>query len=90
MDPCKFFIDTPTEFSPELCEDVGVGVTWEELLTTLKHLCSTYLRFKGICSLKALEFDCLKYTGKNTALYVLAIRPILIKKKKKKKISCGQ
>ena len=41
---------------------------WEELLTTSKHLYSTHLKIKGICSLKALKFKCLKYTGENTDL----------------------
>ena len=45
-----------TELSLEFSEDVGVGAIWEELLTTSKLLCSTYLMIKGICSLKALKF----------------------------------
>ena len=59
-----------SQFSLELCEDVGVGEIWEELLTTSKLLCSTYLKIKGICSLKALKFKHLKYTGENTDLVV--------------------
>ena len=57
-----------SEFSLEFSEDVGVGEIWEELLTTSKLLCSTYLNIKGICSLKALKFKRLKYTRKNTAM----------------------
>ena len=57
-----------TEFSLEFREDVAVGVIWEELLTTSKFLCSTYSKIKGICSLKALKFKCLKYTGENTVI----------------------
>ena len=30
---------------------------WEEILTTSKLLCSTYLKIKGICSLKALKLN---------------------------------
>ena len=40
---------------------------WEELLTTSKLVCSTYLNIKAICLLKALH---LKYTGENTALHM--------------------
>ena len=50
----------------EFCKDIGMGVVWEELLTTSKILWSTYLKIKGICSLNALKFKCLKYIGKNT------------------------
>ena len=55
------------EFFREFCEDVGVGVVGEELLTTSKLLCSTYLKIKGICSMKALKFKYLMYTGENIA-----------------------
>ena len=57
-----------TEFSLEFCEDIWVGVIWEEILTTSKLLCSTYIKIKGICSLKALKlnFKRLRYTGENT------------------------
>ena len=48
------------QVSLEFCEDVEVGVILEELLTTSKLLCSTYLKIKGICSLKALKFKRLK------------------------------
>ena len=44
-----------------------MGEIWEELLITLKLLCSTYLKIKGICLLKALKFKRLKYTAENTA-----------------------
>ena len=54
------------EFSLEFCEDVGVGVIWEELLTTSKLLCSTHLNINGIWLLKALKSKRLKYTGGNT------------------------
>ena len=53
-----------TEFSL-FCEDVGVGVIWEKLLTTSELLCI------GICSLKALKFKCLKYAGENTDIKVV-------------------
>ena len=46
-----------TEVSLEFCEDVGVDEIWEELLTTSKLLCSTYLKIKGISSLKALALE---------------------------------
>ena len=49
------------------------GEIWEELLTTSKLLCSTYLKIKGIYSLKALKFKCLKYTGENTDLVVIIL-----------------
>ena len=61
-----------TEFSLEFCEDVGVGVIWEEL-TTSKLLSSTYLKIKGICSLKALKIKRLRYTGKNTGRICISI-----------------
>ena len=63
-----------TEFTLEFCEDVGggwVGVILEELLTTPKLLCPTYLKIKGFCSLKAFKFKCLKYTGENTHVYII-------------------
>ena len=47
-----------------LPKDVGVGGIWEELLTTSKLLCSTYLKIKEICWMK---FKGLKYTGENAA-----------------------
>ena len=47
----------------EFCEGTGVGVVWEELPTTSLLLCSTYLKIKGISSLKVLKF---KYTRENT------------------------
>ena len=54
---------TTSEVSLEYyCEDARVGVIWEEPLTTSKLLCSTYLKIKGICSLKALKFKCLRRT----------------------------
>ena len=56
------------EISLEFSEDVGVGAIWEELLTTSKHLCSTYLKIKGVCSLKTLKFKRLNYAGENTGL----------------------
>ena len=62
---------TLAEISIELSEDVGVGMIREELLTTSKHLCSTHLKIKAICSLKALKFECLKCTEENTALAAL-------------------
>ena len=37
-----------------------------ELLTTSKHLCSTHLKIKGICSLKALKYKHLQCTRVNT------------------------
>ena len=55
-----------TVFDIQFSEDVGVGVIWEELLTTSKLLCSTYLKIRGICSLKALKFKRLKCIGENT------------------------
>ena len=61
-------IPHPTEFSLEVCDYIGVGVIWEELLAISKLLYSTYLKIKGICLLKALTFKRLKYTGENTAL----------------------
>ena len=48
----------------------GVGAIWEELLTKSKLLCSTYLKIKGVCSLKAIN---LKYTGENTASGIVII-----------------
>ena len=39
MDKC-----IETEISLEFPEEVGVGAIWEELLTTSKLLCSTYLK----------------------------------------------
>ena len=41
-----------SEISPE---EVGEGVIWEVLLSESKVLCSTYIKIKGICSLKALK-----------------------------------
>ena len=49
---------TCTKIFLEFSEDVGVGIIWEELQTSSKDLCSTYLKIKGICSLKALKFKC--------------------------------
>ena len=46
----------------EFCKEVGVGVIWEELLTTSKLLCSTHLKIKGIWSLKALKLSILERT----------------------------
>ena len=48
--------------SLEFSEEVGVGAIWEDLLTTSKLLCSTYLHIRG---LKALKFRHLKYTKEN-------------------------
>ena len=62
----RMFTKRRSEISLEFCEDVGVGEIWEELLTTSKLLCSTYLKIKGIWSPKALKFKYLKYTGGNT------------------------
>ena len=39
--------------SLELSEEVGVGAIWEELLTTSRLLCSTYLHINGVFLLKA-------------------------------------
>ena len=61
-------IQAYSELSLEICEDIGVGEIWEELITTSKLLCSTYLQIKGICSLKALKCKCLKYTRENTGI----------------------
>ena len=58
-----------SEISLESSEDVGVRF-WEELITTSKHLCSTHLKIKGVCSLKALKFKHLEYTGENTGTVV--------------------
>ena len=63
----RLFRSQPSEFSLEFCEDVGVGVIWEELLTTSKLPCSTFSKIKGMCLLKSLIVKCLKYTGENTA-----------------------
>jgi hypothetical protein len=41
-------------------------VSWEELTTASKLLNPTYLKIKGNCSMKALKFLGLKYTGENT------------------------
>ena len=46
-----FFYIIYTEFSLKFHEDMEVGGIWEELLTTSKLLCSTYLKIKGICPL---------------------------------------
>ena len=42
---------------------------WEELTTTSKLLSPTYFKIKGNCSMKALKFKCLKYTGENTEVF---------------------
>ena len=70
------FMCVCAEISLESSEDVGVGMIWEELLTTAKHLYSTHLKIKGICSLKALKFERLKYTGENTVcgMYIPAAK----------------
>ena len=65
---CQHKIYIHAEISLELSEDVEVGMIWGELLTTSKHLCSTHLKIKGICSLKGLKFKRLQYTGENTAM----------------------
>ena len=52
----KFSFRLESEFSLEFCKDTGVGMIWGELLTTSKLLCSTYLKIKDICLLKALKF----------------------------------
>ena len=46
---------------------------WEELTTTSKHLCSTHLKIKGVCSRKALKLKHLKYTGENTEYYIISV-----------------
>ena len=56
--------DTNIRTSEISLEEIGEDVTWEELPTTLKLLCPTYLKIKDVCSFKALQFKCLK---ENTA-----------------------
>ena len=51
------------------------GAIWEELLSTPKLLCSTYLHIKGACLL-ALKFKRLKYTGENTTWIVITLQDL--------------
>ena len=65
-------------FPSFFCEGIGVGVIWEELLTISKLLFSTYLKIKGICSLKALKLKRLKYTGENTGFLYSYIELLIV------------
>ena len=53
-----------------ISQDGGVVKFRKEYPTTSKLLCSTYSQIKGYCSLKALKFKLLKYTGENTGMSV--------------------
>ena len=50
-----------------------MGVVWEESITTSKHVLHPLKDQRGLHSQKALEFNCLKYTGENTGVNIIEL-----------------
>lgn len=69
--------DGDSVFSTSFSQGIGGVKFREEFPTTSKLLCSTYSQIKGDCSLKALKFKLLIYTGENTGIWFVVMTIIL-------------